>query len=207
MIDQEEYSESQTGYRAGAAETAGRVMGSPLPMGNGGRSSSAGEAEEHPTPPPGRALTNQTEPVSAIDRALGVVRMAIPLVQRLLPLLDGNVAAAVASLFSQHHQPGPAQQKVDLEPVENSLAELKNQHRELRAQVGEQNTALKRVEDQLDMVREATDRNTLEQQELLEDLKAVGNKVNLFAVFALGLLAISIIVNVILYLHIRRVLP
>jgi hypothetical protein len=57
------------------------------------------------------------------------------------------------------------------------------------------------------MVREATDRNTLEQQELLEDLKTVGNKVNVYALFALGLLAVSILLNVILYLHIQRVLP
>ena len=73
--------------------------------------------------------------------------------------------------------------------------------------MGEQNSSLKRVEDQLEMVREATDRNTLEQQELLEDLKTVGNKVNTFALFALGLLAVSIVLNVLLYLHIRRVLP
>jgi hypothetical protein len=57
------------------------------------------------------------------------------------------------------------------------------------------------------MVREATDRNTLEQQELIEDLKGVGNKVNLLALTALCLLAISIVLNVVLYLHIQRVLP
>ena len=57
------------------------------------------------------------------------------------------------------------------------------------------------------MVREATDRNTLEQQELVEDLKTVGSKVNVFALVALALLAVSIVLNVILYLHIQRVLP
>jgi hypothetical protein len=57
------------------------------------------------------------------------------------------------------------------------------------------------------MVREATDRNTLEQQELLEDLKGVGKKVNLFALFSLALLAVSILINVILYLRIQRILP
>ncbi len=57
------------------------------------------------------------------------------------------------------------------------------------------------------MVREATDRNTLEQQELLEDLKLVGNKVNLFAWLALGLLGVSVMINILLFLHIRRVLP
>jgi len=69
------------------------------------------------------------------------------------------------------------------------------------------NSSLKRVEDQLEMVREATDRNTLEQQELMEDLKVVGNKVNVFALVALGLLAVSVIINVVLYLHILKVLP
>ncbi len=71
----------------------------------------------------------------------------------------------------------------------------------------EQNTSLKRVEDQLEMVREATDRNTLEQQELLEDLKTFGNKVKLVVIIALGLVAIGVILNLILYLHIQRVLP
>jgi hypothetical protein len=80
-------------------------------------------------------------------------------------------------------------------------------HRQLRNQVVEQNSSLKRVEDQLEMVREATDRNTLEQQELLEDLKGVGNKLNLFAIIAMGLLAVSVLLNIILYLHILRVLP
>jgi len=57
------------------------------------------------------------------------------------------------------------------------------------------------------MVREATDRNTLEQQELLEDLKAVSNKMNTLAFIALGLLVVSVGLNIILYLHILRVLP
>ena len=71
----------------------------------------------------------------------------------------------------------------------------------------EQNTSLKRVEDQLEMVREATDRNTLEQQELLEDLKAFGSKVKMVVIIALGLVAIGFILNLILFLHVQRVLP
>jgi len=52
--------------------------------------------------------------------------------------------------------------------------------------MGEQNSSLKRVEDQLEMVREATDRNTLEQQELLEDLKAVGQQGERFCALCPG---------------------
>ena len=114
---------------------------------------------------------------------------------------------AVSNVLAPHPQPQPQLPPVDLEPLGDGLAALQTQHRDLRNQIAEQNTSLKRVEDQLEMVREATDRNTLEQQELLEDLKAVGSKVTKFALFALALLAISIAVNVILYLHLRRVLP
>lgn len=103
---------------------------------------------------------------------------------------------------------------VNLEPLENGLAELQTgysdlmaQNRELRERLAEQNTSLKRVEDQLEMVREATDRNTMEQQELREDLRSVGKKVNLVAIVAIGLLAVSVLLNLFLYLHIQRVLP
>jgi hypothetical protein len=166
-------------------------------------------------PPPGRAIPNPStagpfDMPSSVQKAVSALRSALPWVQRILPLLDGNIGTAVSNMLvpqhtaQPHHPPAPP---VDLEPLQNSLVELQTQHRDLRTQMVEQNSSLKRVEDQLDMVREATDRNTLEQQELMEDLKVVGNKVNLFAIVALGLLAISVLVNIVLYLHILRVLP
>jgi hypothetical protein len=134
----------------------------------------------------------------------------LPLVQRILPLIDGNIATTVSNILSPAPPPpppAPVQAKVDLTPLQEGLTALQTQHRELRDQFIEHNTSLKRVEDQLEMVREATDRNTLEQQELLEDLKAVGGKVNLVALIAIGLLAFSVLVNLLLYMHIQRVLP
>jgi hypothetical protein len=126
-------------------------------------------------------------------------------VQKLLPLLEGNIAATVANILAP--QPKAAPPPVDLSPVQQSIAELQTQQRNLRDQVSEQNACLKRVQDQLDAVREATDRNTLEQQELLVDLKSMGRKVNLVAAIAIGLLAISLLVNMALFMHIQRVLP
>jgi chromosome segregation ATPase len=87
------------------------------------------------------------------------------------------------------------------------MARLQVQHRELRDQIVEQNTSLKKVEDQLQQVREATDRNTLEQQELLEDLKSVGTKVNIFAYIGLALLGVSVLLNILLFLQLRHLLP
>jgi len=192
-----------------------RAVGSPLPIGSAGRTplSSGQDDSQHFVPvPPGRALANTpaasgAEQPSSLQRAVSALRLTLPFIQRLLPLLDGNIATTVSNILNPHPQPPPPQPPVDLEHIEDGLAELQSQHLDLRNHVLEQHSSLKRVEDQLEMVREATDRNTLEQQELVEDLKTVGSKVNVFAVVALALLAVSIILNVILYLHIQRVLP
>jgi hypothetical protein len=203
----------------GPSQPQPRAVGSPLPIGSGTatvQSSSLNETQRTiSAPPPGRALANtvaNNEPFevpSGVQRTVSAIRAALPWIQRILPLLDGNIGTAVSNfIVPRHHAPTPPPAPpVNLAPIEEGLAELQSQQRELRDQVVEQNTSLKRVEDQLEMVREATDRNTLEQQELMEDLKVVGNKVNMFSLVALGLLAISVIINVVLYLHIVRVLP
>jgi hypothetical protein len=144
---------------------------------------------------------------SGVQRFISGVRATLPFIQRILPLLDGNIGTAVSNLIAPPaHRLAPPP-PVDLAPIEQGISSLQAQQHELRTQVADQNTSLKRVEDQLEMVREATDRNTLEQQELLEDLKGIGNKVNIFAMIAILLLVVSVMVNVILYLHIKRVLP
>jgi hypothetical protein len=205
------------GRRASGPQQAHpRAVGSPLPIGSGSPAALPGVTGEQPrpfvAPPPGRALANSSagDPMdisTGFARAVSALRSALPFVQKILPLLDGNIGTAVSNMLTPHHHPAPAPPPVDLTPIEDGLAELQTQQKELRDQVVEQNTSLKRVEDQLEMVREATDRNTLEQQELMEDLKVVGNKVNVFALIALGLLAVSVLINIVLYLHILKVLP
>jgi len=191
-----------------------RAAVSPLPV----------EASDHPPPthgpgdpqpfmpiPPRRALANSpaasgAEHPSGLQRAVNTLRLALPFVQRVLPLLDGNIATVVSNILSPHPPAPPPAPPVDLEPLEDCLAGLQTQHRDLRNRIVEQNSTLKRVEDQLERVREATDRNALGQRELMEDLKTVGNRVNRFALVLLGLLAISIVLNMILYLRIQRLL-
>lgn len=184
-----------------------RTVGSPLPMG--------GAAVPPPAqaPPPGRSLTtpppasDEDDLPGSLQKAFSALRATLPFVQRILPLLDGNVASTVVSLLTPRQQTTPPQAQVNLAPLEDGLAELHTQNRELTIQIAEQNTSLKRVEDQLELVREATDRNTLEQQELLDDLKTVGRKVNMVVVIALSLLSVSVLINLILFLHIQRLLP
>ena len=174
-------------------------------------SSSASQGTPSPTPAanlPVAAPLDPNAPKSGLQRALDAVRSALPLVQRLLPLLDGNFATAISALVApQSHQHPPAQPvKVDLEPIERGLNDVRNSHRELRTQVLEQVVSLKKVEDQLDRVREATDRNTLEQQELVEDLRSVGNRVNIFAIVGVVLLAVSLVLNIFLLVQLQHIL-
>lgn len=150
-------------------------------------------------------------PKSGILRAINAVKSALPVAQKLLPLLDGNVISAIGALLApvvtHHPQPAPPPQvHVDLEPVERAITEVRNSHRELRTQVQEQVASMKKVEDQLERVREATDRNTLEQQELVEDLRAVGNKITTFVVAVVVLLVFSLAVNVYLIFQLQHIL-
>jgi chromosome segregation ATPase len=142
-----------------------------------------------------------------MQRAMGFLKQAAPFVARLLPLIDGNVVGAIGNLLSGRPHGAPPQVTVDLAPVKNQLSDLQAQQTELRSTMQEQTAGMKRVEDQLEMVREATDRNTLEQQELMEDLKSVGHKVNRIALGLSILLLASLIINLYLYYYIRKVLP
>jgi hypothetical protein len=216
MNDAEGFDLSDPSRRAEIADEPNpRAVGFPLPVGirdAAPQTQVQGDPQRRaPAPPPRRALAISSasagERPSGFQRAMNALRLALPLVQRVLPLLDGNVGTAVSNLLSPHLQAAPPPPPVDLAPIEDGLAELRAQHRELRNQVVEQNLSLKRVQDQLQMVREATDSNTLEQQKLLVDLKAVGKKVNLFAYFALTLLGLSVLLNVYLFLLIRHILP
>jgi hypothetical protein len=206
------------------SEPTPRAVGAPLPTGSTSTAAPAPslstQLASSPTSGPtqpgkhlalGRGLPPAEAPIdipSGIQRVINAVRASLPFIQRILPLLDGNVGTVVSNLMAPPpHRPAPPPPPVNLAPLEEGISSLQAQHHELRTQIVEQNTSLKRVEDQLEMVREATDRNTLEQQELLEDLKGIGNKVNIFAMVALLLLVVSVMVNVILYLHIKRVLP
>jgi len=159
-----------------------------------GERSFAPEAGASPRP---RQLAPVARP-SAFQRSVGAIRTVIPIVQKILPLLDGNIASAVSNLLTPHPHP-----PVNLAPLENAVVRLHGENMELRNQVIEHNTMLKRVGDQLDLVKEATDRNSLGQQELLDDLHSLRKKVHVLAWVGLALLVISIGVNVFLFLRLH----
>jgi len=160
-------------------------------------------------PAAARALAAQPaeSEASAMQRAMRALTAALPLLQRLAPMLEGNILSALANVIAPMPHAPPPPKPVNLSSLEEGVGELKAQHRELRTQLQEHTTSMKRLSDQVELVRQATDRNTIEQQELIDELKAAGRKVNVVALLAFALLAASIAVNVYLYLQIHRLLP
>ncbi len=132
--------------------------------------------------------------------------MALPFVEAVLPLFDGNTGTALSGSSSEVSPANALPPAADLTLIEDTLVRLQTRHIELRDQVIEQNASLLVVEDQLEMVRNATDRNTLMQQELTEDLKSVGKKMNALSMIVLGMLGISTASSFYLFLHIFKVI-
>lgn len=184
-----------------------KVVGMPLPMGSSG-TAAQGDPPPREVPPLGRPLTPpaHTDDASGVQRTMALFKQAMPFLHGLLPLIDGNIGAAVANLLKPRQNPPPAA-PANLAPIENQLAELQFQQTDTRAQVIEQGTTLKRMEDQIEVVREATERNLLEQQDLVEEVRLVRSKMSMLGWLFFLMLAASILLNLVLLLHISRVLP
>lgn len=141
---------------------------------------------------------------TAMERAMHGLRAALPLVQKVLPLLEGQVFTVLSNLLAAPHPAPPP--PADLSPLEGSLADMRTRHMELFNQVLQQNASLKRLAERLEQVQAAADRNALEQKDLRESLRSVARRANGIAIAALCLLAASLAANLFLFLHFQRIL-
>lgn len=149
-----------------------------------------------------------------MGRTITIIRAALPVVEALVAALDRNASAPASSAFANNSLiPQPAEPviplplPVDLAPIDEKLGEIKTLHIELRDQIAQQNVTVNQLSDHLDGVRQSTDRNTRRQHELIEELRGVGKKVNFIAVTALGMTAVCVALNVLLVLHVFKIIP
>lgn len=144
------------------------------------------------------ASTVESEPEkdkpSGFRRALGAARSVLPAI---LPLLEGNVAAAAANLLTSGGK------HADLSKIENALARLRAEQGSCRGDLSDYKVALKQLDDQLRLVKEATDQSALQQQRLEGDLHSIRRRFAIFAWISTVFLivAISMDVYLVLYLH------
>lgn len=150
-------------------------------------------------PAPAPAKSGKT---TGMQKAAGLVRAVAPLVQKVLPLLEGNVAMAVTNLLASR----PASPRVDLEPLENAMTRMRKDHIDLRLSVADQNAAIKRVADQVETVKDAVDRAGAETKALDRDVQQLKSRVNVFAWIGLILLLLSVVMNIVLFEQMRQLI-
>ncbi len=179
-----------------------RIQEAPLPMSAAGPVASAQPAQSpKPKPefrPASTALARPIPPKpSKLERAMNVARTVLPIVGKMLPLLEGNVVGVASNLFANRPM-----QEVDLKPLEESIARLQSDHRALAFHSGEQKRALQRLEDDFAALQEAVQKNAAEQAELIEHVAKLAKRTASFMRLVTILLVISILFTALLCVRI-----
>ena len=148
-----EHSDQHNTRRISSDDPA-RFTGSPLPVGNASRlPHPPGLPQGIQSPRATRAELQESGDLTAnLQKAVLALRNAFPVLQKILPIMDSKASNPVASYLTTAP---PATPPSIPEKLENHLVELREHQRELHTQIQEQNSSIQRVEDQLEMVREA----------------------------------------------------
>ncbi len=154
-------------------------------------------APPYPTPKPvptalARSSPNPQKP-TRFERAIGIAKTVLPLVGKMLPLLEGNVVSAASNLLLNH----PAEQ-VNLRPLEESISRLQADHRALAFHTSEQKRTLCRLEDDFAALQESVQKNAADQAELIEHVAKLAKRTSAFMRLVVILLVVSILFSALL---------
>jgi hypothetical protein len=144
-----------------------------------------------------RSSMTKPEPHTGFQRTTAAIRTMVPLLEKLLPLLDGNVASVVANLLV----PRMLSPQVDMHPIEAGLADLKEELAAIHAKNTEHDASFKRIGDELERMKNALEGAALEQKEVLHQVGRVQKRVLVFSLVGLSLLVISFALDVVLYVR------
>jgi hypothetical protein len=158
------------------------------------------ESSPAPGPKPApTALARHTPKPTTFERAVGMAKTVLPLVGKMLPLLEGNVVSAASNLLLNRPD-------VDLKPLEDSIASLQADQRALTFLTSEQKRALHRLEDEFDAVKEAVQKNAAEQAELIEGVAKLAKRTSSFMRLVIILLVLSMLFTALLCVRIAYII-
>jgi len=125
---------------------------------------------------PQQALVEVKKPRAGVLQKLGKLKPLLPILSGGLRMVDHGAVQALAQLlnFVDGGSVGPSAAQ---EELHQGLTEIQTGHRELRVQVQDQTVEMKRIEDQIVLLRQTAERNATEHAELVEDVKSLGNLV------------------------------
>lgn len=190
-----------------APATNGGQNGAPVPS-----SAQAPAPVPVKTPTPGPAAVpvapstalarpvRQAEKPSKFERAIGIAKTVLPLVGKMLPLLEGNVVSAATNLLTTHPVP------VDLKPIEEAIARLQSDQRALTFHSGEHKRAMRLLEDEFATLAEAVQKNAEQQAELTEQVLKLAKRTRSFMRLLTILLVVSILFTVLLCVRIAYII-
>ena len=133
-------------------------------------------AQESQLLPQQVALEEVKKPRAGVLQKLGKLKPLLPILSGGLRMVDHGAVQALAQLlnFVDGGSVGPSAAQ---EELHQGLTEIQTGHRELRVQVQDQTVEMKRIEDQIVLLRQTAERNATEHAELVEDVKSLGNLV------------------------------
>jgi hypothetical protein len=155
-------------------------------------------------PSPSTALARSTPPAhkpGKLERAMGMAKSMIPLVGKMLPLLEGNVVGAAANLLANR----PAQE-LNLKPLEEAIARLQTEQRGLTFHTSEQKRALRILEEDFAELKEAVEKNAATQAELIEGVTKLAKRTQSFMRLVVILLVASILFTALLCIRIAYII-
>ena len=157
-----------------------------------------------PPPKPGPIALARSVPKqqkSTFERALGMARTVLPLVGKMLPLLEGNVVSAASNLLLNH-----SVQEVDLKPLEESIARIQADQRALTFHTSEQKRAIRQLEDDFAALQESVQKNAADQAELIEHVAKLAKRTSSFMRLVVILLVVSILFTALLCVRIAYII-
>lgn len=162
------------------------------------------KATPGPAPAPVQtALARPTPPLhktSRLQQALGVAKTVLPIVSKMLPLLEGNVVGAASNFLLPGHAP------VDLKPLEEAIARLQADQRGLTFHTTEQKRALRRIQDDLEALQESLQKTAEQQAELVEHVAKLAKRTASFQRLIIILLVLSALFTGILCVRIAYII-
>jgi uncharacterized phage infection (PIP) family protein YhgE len=157
---------------------------------------------ESQLPPQQTSLEEAKKPRTGVLQKISKLKPLLPILAGGLRMVDHGAVQALAQLI-HFADGGSAAQSAAQEELHQGLAEMRTNHRELRLQVQDQTIEMKRIEDQLVLLRQTAERNATEHGELVEDVKSLGNLVRTIGAGLAILLIVLIVLTSMLLTHHR----
>ncbi len=124
----------------------------------------------------GLTLAEAKKPRAGLLQNLGKLKPLLPILSGSLRMVDHGAVQALAHLLNLAGG-NSAVQSAAQEELQQGLAEIEASHRELHLHVQDQTVQLRRIEDQITLIRHAVVSNVTEHAELAAEVRSLSNLV------------------------------